>query len=83
METSSEGAPVSTNPAKTLFDRWADGDLDEPEASIGARVRYRDGRNGWRYVYGHLHERGSLQVRVLLDDGRVTGWLPKGWVEEV
>jgi hypothetical protein len=71
---------TTDKPVKKLFNLWADGELHTPEPSVGERVRYRDGLNKWRYVYGHLKERGSLMVVVALDSGR-DACVPKGWVE--
>jgi hypothetical protein len=75
----------SVQPAKKLLNRfnlWADGELHTPEPSVGERVRYRDGLNKWRYVYGHLKESGSKMVIVALDSGR-DACIPKGWIEGV
>jgi hypothetical protein len=74
--------PTTNKPAKKLFSLWASGELHVPEPSVGDRVRYRDGLNKWKYVYGHLKSRGSLMVVVGLDSGR-DACVPKGWVESV
>jgi hypothetical protein len=80
MHANRKANSVQAKPAKTLFQRWVDGDDYTPEPTVGDRVRYRN--SSWKYVYGHLKERGSLMVVVALDSGR-DATIPKGWLESV
>jgi hypothetical protein len=80
MHANRKANSVQAKPAKTLFQRWVDGDDYTPEPTVGDRVRYRN--SSWKYVYGHLKSKGSLMWVVVLDSGR-EAMVPKGWVEGV